>query len=137
MKKLLCIDGNSILNRQFYGIRYLSTKDGFPTNAIFGFVNVVMKQLDALSPDYIAVAFDLKAPTFRHIEYVDYKAGRKPMPDELAQQMPVAKELCRAMGIAVLEKEGYEADDILGTLASMAEQAGDVEAYVLTLRLTC
>lgn len=132
MKKLLCIDGNSILNRQFYGIRYLSTKDGFPTNAIFGFVNIIMKQLDALSPDYIAVAFDLKAPTFRHLSYGDYKAGRKPMPEELAQQMPVAKELCRAMGIAVIEKEGYEADDVLGTLAVMAEQAGDVEAYVLT-----
>lgn len=132
MKKLLCIDGNSILNRQFYGIRYLSTKDGFPTNAIFGFVNVIMKQLEALSPDYMAVAFDLKAPTFRHLSYGEYKAGRKPMPEELAQQMPVAKELCRAMGISVIEKEGYEADDILGTLASIAEQAGDVETYVLT-----
>ncbi len=132
MKKLLCIDGNSILNRQFYGIRFLSTKDGFPTNAIFGFVNVLLRQLETLSPDYIAVAFDLKAPTFRHKMYSDYKAGRKPSPDDLIKQFPVAKEICRAMGIHVLELEGYEADDILGTLSKMAEDDGDVEAYVLT-----
>ncbi len=133
MKKLLCIDGNSILNRQFYGIRYLSNKEGFPTNAIFGFVNVILKQLEALKPDYTAVAFDLKAPTFRHTMYDAYKAGRKPMPDDLALQMPVAKEICRAMGFTVLEKEGYEADDILGTLAAMAQNSGgEVEGYVLT-----
>ena len=133
MKKLLCIDGNSILNRQFYGIRFLSTKDGFPTNAVFGFVNVILKQLEALAPDYIAVAFDLKAPTFRHAMYSEYKAGRKPSPDDLIKQFPVAKEICRAMGISVLELEGYEADDILGTLSKMAEScAEETEAYVLT-----
>ena len=132
MKKLLCIDGNSILNRQFYGIRFLSTKDGFPTNAIFGFVNVLLRQLETLSPDYIAVAFDLKAPTFRHNMYSEYKAGRKPSPEELLKQFAPAKELCRALGISVLELEGYEADDILGTLARMAEESGDAEAYVLT-----
>ncbi len=132
MKKLLCIDGNSILNRQFYGIRPLSAKDGFPTNAIFGFLNVLAKQLEALSPDYVAVAFDLKAPTFRHKMYADYKAGRRPMPPDLGLQFPVTKGICRALGIAVLEKEGYEADDILGTLSRMAENAGDTEAYVLT-----
>ncbi len=132
MKKLLCIDGNSILNRQFYGIRFLSTKDGFPTNAVFGFVNVLLRQLEALSPDYIAVAFDLKAPTFRHKMYSEYKAGRKPSPEDLIKQFPVAKELCRALGISVLELEGYEADDILGTLSKMAEDGGDTEAYVLT-----
>ena len=132
MKKLLCIDGNSILNRQFYGIRFLSTKDGFPTNAIFGFVNVLLRQLETLSPDYIAVAFDLKAPTFRHNMYAEYKAGRRPSPEELIKQFPAAKELCRALGISVLELEGYEADDILGTLSAMAEEMGDVEAYVLT-----
>ncbi len=132
MKKLLCIDGNSILNRQFYGIRPLSNKEGFPTNAIFGFVNVIAKQLEALSPDYVAVAFDLKAPTFRHKMYDAYKAGRKPMPEELALQFPAVKELCCAMGFAVIEKEGYEADDILGTLASMAKESGDTEAFVLT-----
>ncbi|MBQ8409168.1 MAG: DNA polymerase I [Clostridia bacterium] len=133
MKKLLCIDGNSILNRQFYGIRPLSNKEGFPTNAIFGFVNVIAKQLEALSPDYTAVAFDLKAPTFRHTMYGEYKAGRKPMPEDLALQLPVAKDLCRAMGFAVLSLEGYEADDILGTLSSWAENAEEeTEAYVLT-----
>ena len=132
MKKLLCIDGNSILNRQFYGIRPLSTPDGFPTNALFGLVNVLSKQLEALKPDYAAVAFDLKAPTFRHTMYSEYKAGRKPMPEELALQLPVAKELCRAMGLAVLELEGYEADDILGTLSAMAEVEGETEAFVLT-----
>ncbi len=132
MKKLLCIDGNSILNRQFYGIRFLSAKDGFPTNAIFGFVNVLLRQLEALSPDYIAVAFDLKAPTFRHKMYSEYKAGRKPSPEELTKQFPAAKELCRAMGVHVLELEGYEADDILGTLSRLAEESGEVEAYILT-----
>ena len=133
MKKLLCIDGNSILNRQFYGIRFLSAKDGFPTNAIFGFVNVLSKQLESLAPDYIAVAFDLKAPTFRHKMYADYKAGRKPSPEDLIKQFPAMKDILRAMGIAVLELEGYEADDILGTLSKMAECADDeTEAYVLT-----
>ena len=123
MKKLLCIDGNSILNRQFFGIRFLSAKDGFPTNAIFGFVNVLTRQLESLAPDYIAVAFDLKAPTFRHKMYAEYKAGRKPSPEDLIKQFPAAKDICRAMGIAVLELEGYEADDILGTLSKMAENA--------------
>ena len=133
MKKLLCIDGNSILNRQFYGIRFLSSKDGFPTNAIFGFVNVLSRELEALSPDYIAVAFDLKAPTFRHKMYEDYKAGRKPSPEDLIKQFPAMKDILRAMGVAVLELEGYEADDILGTLSKMAEQSGEeTEAYVLT-----
>ncbi len=132
MKKLLCIDGNSILNRQFYGIKPLSTKSGFPTNAVFGFVNVLLRQLEALSPDHIAVAFDLKAPTFRHKMYSEYKAGRRPSPEELIRQFPAAKELCRALGVHVLELEGYEADDILGTLARMAEDEGDTEAYILT-----
>ena len=133
MKKLLCIDGNSILNRQFFGIRFLSAKDGFPTNAIFGFINVLARQLEVLAPDYIAVAFDLKAPTFRHKMYADYKAGRKPAPEDLIKQFPAMKEILRAMGVAVLELEGYEADDILGTLSKMAEESEEeTEAYVLT-----
>ncbi len=131
MKKLLCIDGNSILNRQFYGIRYLSTKDNFPTNALFGLVNVISREVEALKPDYTAVAFDLKAPTFRHKMYEEYKAGRHETPEALLQQFRPAKEICSAMGFSVLEKEGYEADDILGTLSKMAEDEG-VEAYVLT-----
>jgi len=130
-KKLLAVDGNSILNRAFYGVRPLTTKDGFPTNALFGLVNMILRQVEALSPDYAAVAFDLKAPTFRHEAYKEYKAGRKPMPEELAQQFPVAKELLSALGFHVLEMPGYEADDILGTLARMAGEA-DCDAYLMT-----
>lgn len=130
-KKLLAVDGNSILNRAFYGIRPLTTKDGFCTNALYGMVTMIGRQADALSPDFCAVAFDLKAPTFRHGMYDAYKAGRRPMPEELAMQLPVAKELMRALGYTVLELEGYEADDILGTLAKMCE-TDDAEAYLLT-----
>ncbi len=131
MKKMLVIDGNSIVNRAFYGIRPLTTKEGLHTNAIYGFVNILLKNLQSLSPDYAAVAFDLKAPTFRHKEYAEYKAGRHAMPDELKMQMPYAKRIASALGFAVLEKEGYEADDILGTLANMGEQ-NSVEVFVLT-----
>ena len=130
-KKLLAVDGNSILNRAFYGIRPLTTKDGFPTNALYGLVTMIMRQVEALEPDYLAVAFDLKAPTFRHKKFDAYKAGRRPMPEELAMQLPVAKELLAALGFTVLELEGYEADDILGTLASMCN-AADADAYLLT-----
>ena len=133
MKKLLCIDGNSILNRSFYGIRLLTTKDGFPTNALYGFVNIISKQIEELKPDYAAVAFDLKAPTFRHKMYGAYKAGRHAMPDELARQMPEAKILAKTLGLHVLELEGYEADDILGTLARLADESQEeCVAYVLT-----
>ena len=130
-KKLLAIDGNSILNRAFYGVRPLSTKDGFPTNALYGMINMITRQAEAISPDYCAVAFDLKAPTFRHKMYDAYKAGRHAMPEELAQQFPVAKEILSAMGYHVLSLEGYEADDILGTLARMSADA-DCEAYLMT-----
>ena len=131
MKKLLAIDGNSILNRAFYGIRPLTTKDGFSTNALYGMVTMISRQAETLAPDYCAVAFDLKAPTFRHTMYDAYQAGRRPMPPELAMQLPVAKELMEAMGYTVLEMAGYEADDILGTLARMCEEE-DIEAYLLT-----
>ncbi|MBQ3639311.1 MAG: DNA polymerase I, partial [Clostridia bacterium] len=130
-KRLLAIDGNSILNRAFYGIRPLTTKDGFPTNALYGLVSMITRQEDAVHPDYRAVAFDLKAPTFRHKMFEGYKAGRRPMPEELALQLPVAKELMRALGYTVLETEGYEADDILGTLSAMCEREG-VDAYLMT-----
>lgn len=131
MKKLLVVDGNSILNRAFYGIRLLSNKNGLFTNAIYGMINILYKQIDELKPDYAAVAFDLKAPTFRHKMYDAYKAGRSPMPDELRVQFPYAKRVLREMGFAVIEKEGYEADDILGTLSREASEKG-IEAYVLT-----
>ena len=130
-KKLLAIDGNSILNRAFYGVRPLTTKDGFPTNALYGMINMITRQAEALAPDYCAVAFDLKAPTFRHKMYDAYKAGRHATPEELLQQFPVAKEVLKALGYHVLSLEGYEADDILGTLARMGAEA-DCEAYLMT-----
>ena len=131
MKKILVVDGNSILNRAFYGIRMLTNKEGLPTNAVYGMVTILSKHLESLKPDYLAVAFDLKAPTFRHKMYDAYKANRHGMPEELAAQLPYAKECMRDMGFRVLELEGFEADDILGTLATRAESEG-VRAYVLT-----
>ena len=120
--KLLAIDGNSIINRAFYGIRLLSNKDGQYTNAIYGFINILFKLIDEQAPDGVAVAFDLKAPTFRHKMYAEYKAGRKPMPEELKGQFPIIKEWLKLAGYGVIECEGFEADDILGTLAYTAEQ---------------
>lgn len=123
--KLLAIDGNSIINRAFYGVRLLTTKDGRYTNAVYGFINILNKLLESENPDGVAVAFDLKAPTFRHKKYDAYKAGRKGMPAELAEQMPVMKEWLRLAGYTCIECEGYEADDILGTLARICEENGD------------
>ena len=131
MKKLLVIDGNSIINRAFYGIRPLTNREGIHTNAIYGMINIIMKQVDALTPEYLAVAFDVKSPTFRHEFYKEYKAGRHATPPELLEQIPYAKECLRALGFNILELAGYEADDILGTLAKRAEENG-CEAYVLT-----
>ncbi len=131
MEKLLVIDGNSIINRAFYGIRPLTTKDGMHTNAIYGMINIIEKHLNALKPEYAAVAFDLKAPTFRHKMYDAYKAGRRETPGELLMQFAPAKEILRAMGLSVVEKEGYEADDIIGTLANAAAKES-IAAYVLT-----
>lgn len=131
MKKLLIIDGNSIINRAFYGIRILTNKFGLCTNGIYGFLNIMFKHIEQLEPDSIAVAFDLKAPTFRHKMYSEYKAQRKGMPAELAQQMPVMKEILSAMNITILEKEGYEADDIIGTVSRICRETG-YECYILT-----
>lgn len=131
-KKILVIDGNSILNRAFYGVKPLSTRDGRPTNAIFGFVNIIMKTVDGINPDAVGVAFDLKAPTFRHKKYDLYKANRHGMPPELASQLEPAKEICEKLGFHVLSLEGYEADDILGTCAKNSDSAGDSECYILT-----
>ena len=115
--RLLVIDGNSIINRAFYGIKLLTTNDGRFTNGIYGFMNIFHRLLEDCTPDRVAIAFDLKAPTFRHKMYEEYKAGRKGMPDELREQMPVLKELLTLMGYKIVEKEGWEADDILGTLS--------------------
>lgn len=129
--RLLVIDGNSIANRAFYGIRLLSTKDGRYTNAIVGFLNILQKMKEMSEADHIAIAFDVHAPTFRHQQYAAYKAGRKPMPDELRQQMPVLKDVLSLMGYTIVEKEGFEADDILGTL-SRAAMKQDVPCYIVT-----
>ena len=123
--KLMAIDGNSIVNRAFYGVsQNLSTRDGLPTNAIFGFLNILLKLLDEEKPDALAVTFDLKAPTFRHQAYEGYKAQRKGMPDELAAQMPVLKQVLDAMNIRRYELEGWEADDLLGTMSAVAGADG-------------
>ena len=119
--KLMILDGNSIVNRAFYGIRPLTAPDGTPTNAVYGFIAILQRLLEEQKPDALCVSFDLKAPTFRHKAYEGYKAQRKGMPEELAQQMPVLKELLDAMGIRRYELEGYEADDILGTAAAVCE----------------
>lgn len=133
MKKILLIDGNSILNRAFYGTQssYLKNAEGMYTGALFGFMNMYLKQIEELSPEYSAVAFDVKAPTFRHEKYAEYKAGRHAMPQELAMQFPVAKELMDAMGIARLELPGYEADDLLGTYARRATEE-NLKCYIMT-----
>ena len=129
--KLLAIDGNSIMNRAFYGIKALSNSKGQFTNAITGFMNIYLKEIGQVQPDCAAVAFDLRAPTFRHKANADYKANRMGMPDELAQQMPVIKELLTDLGIKVVECEGYEADDILGTLSKACADSGN-ECFILT-----
>lgn len=143
MGRLLLVDGNSIMNRAFYGImgsKMLMTEDGIYTNAIYGFLAILFKIEEDLSPDYMAVAFDLKAPTARHKMYEGYKATRHKMPEELAMQMPIIKDILRDMNITIIEKEGYEADDVLGTLAKRGEKenlevtilSGDRDAFQLT-----
>ena len=131
MKKLLILDSNSILNRAFYGIRYLSNSEGTPTNAVYGFLNILIKLISEQKPDYICAAFDVHAPTFRHKMYDGYKAQRKPAPEGLIAQLPIAKEVLIAMGIPVLEKPGYEADDIIGTVSKICED-NDIECYIAT-----
>lgn len=134
MKKSVIIDGNSILNRAFFAImgnNSLMTKDGTYTNAIFGFLNIYYMIMDKLKPDYISVTFDLRAPTFRHKMYDQYKAQRKPMAEELRMQLPLIKDVLRAMNISIHEMEGFEADDLLGTMANKNSQNG-IETYILT-----
>ncbi len=131
MKKLLIIDSNSIINRAFYGVRYLSAKDGTPTNAVYGFLNTLFKLIEEIRPDYICTAYDLKAPTFRHKMYSEYKAQRKPMPDGLKVQIPISKKILNAMNIKSFEYEGYEADDIIGTVSKICDDNG-VECYIAT-----
>lgn len=131
MEKLLIVDGNSILNRAFYGIRPLTAPDGTPTNAVYGFLNILSKYIDEEPPDYVCVAFDVKAKTFRHKKYELYKAQRKPSPEDLNAQFPVIKEVLGAMNCVCIELEGYEADDIIGTVSRVCSESG-VECSILT-----
>ncbi len=128
MEKLVLIDGNSLINRAFYAMPLLTTKKGEYTNAVYGFMNMLFKIFSEIRPDYTAVAFDLKAPTFRHKMYSEYKGTRKPMPEELRSQIPLLKDLLRLMNVAVIEKEGVEADDIIGTIAKHT----DILTYIFT-----
>ena len=123
-EKLVLIDGHSILNRAFYGVPELTNSEGLHTNAVYGFLNILFKILAEEQPQYLAVAFDLKAPTFRHKMYDAYKGTRKPQPPQLHEQVPVMKEVLTAMGVPLLMKEGYEADDLLGTVAKRMEKKG-------------
>ncbi len=136
MEKLVLIDGNSLLNRAFYATPLFTTKNGVPTNGVFGFVKLILRIITDKKPSHFAVAFDLHAPTFRHKMYADYKAGRKPMPQELSSQMPILKDVLRLMGIKICELQGYEADDVLGTLAKKFQlptyiYTGDRDSYQL------
>ena len=124
MERILLIDGNSIMNRGYYGLPLLANKDGIYTNALLGFFNILSKTVSEVDPNYLCVAFDMKAPTFRHKLFSDYKGTRKPAPEEFRMQLPIIREILKSMGIPVLEKEGYEADDILGTLAKRFEKEG-------------
>jgi len=132
-QKLLVIDGNSILNRAFYATQnqHLTSADGTPTNALFGFLNILLKELEEVKPHYLCVAFDLKAPTFRHLKYTAYKAQRKGMPEELAVQMPLIKDILDAMRVTRVEIEGFEADDVIGAVSLLAEKQG-LDAIILT-----
>ena len=130
-KKLVLIDGHSILNRAFYGVPDLSNAKGLHTNAIFGFLNILFKILDEEKPDYLAVAFDVKVPTFRHEMFAEYKGTRKPMPDELREQVPVMKDVLRAMNIPIYECQGWEADDVIGTVGKICSN-NDWECVIVT-----
>lgn len=123
-KKIVLIDGHSILNRAFFGIPDLTNGEGLHTNAVYGFLNILFRILEEEKPDYLTVAFDVHAPTFRHKMYEEYKGTRKPMAEELRQQVPVIKEVLKSMGVAIVEQEGYEADDVLGTIARRSEKEG-------------
>ena len=129
-EKLVLIDGHSILNRAFFGIPDLSNSEGLHTNAVYGFLNILFRILEEEQPDYLTVAFDVSAPTFRHEMYAEYKGTRKPMAAELREQVPVMKEMLQAMGVTIVEKAGYEADDLLGTIAKRAEAQGMLVSVV-------
>ena len=123
-EKIVLIDGHSILNRAFYGVPDLTNAEGLHTNAVYGFLNILFKILEEEKPEYLIVTFDVHAPTFRHEMFADYKGTRKPMAEELRQQVPVIKEVLKAMDIAIIEKAGLEADDLLGTIPEPVRKRG-------------
>ncbi|MGH7198347.1 MAG: 5'-3' exonuclease, partial [Candidatus Omnitrophota bacterium] len=129
--KIVLVDGNSFCYRAFYAIRELRTSSGRPTNAVYGFITMLEKLLKDLDPDGVVLTFDVKGPTFRHAKYDQYKIQRPPMPDDLVSQMPVIKDVVRAMNIPIFEKEGFEADDIIATIATKSEKAGH-QVYIVT-----
>ena len=131
MEKILILDSNSLMNRAFYALPPLTNSEGVHTNAIYGFTNMLFKMQEEIKPDYIVAAFDKKAPTFRHKEYEDYKSGRKKMPPELAEQFPIIKELLTLMGINIYEIDGFEADDIIGTVSRLSEK-NNIESFIVT-----
>ena len=131
MEKLLILDSNSLMNRAFYAVPDLTNSEGIHTNAVYGFTNMLLKMKEEFNPDYIVAAFDRKAPTFRHKEFSDYKAGRKKMPPELGEQFPIVKELLELLAINIYEIDGFEADDIIGTVAKIAEKH-NIEVFVVT-----
>ncbi len=131
MKKILILDANSLMNRAFYGVRPLTTATGLFTNAVYGYVNILKKHLDGVNPDYAVAAFDVHAPTFRHKMYDGYKANRKPMPEELKMQLPYIRQVTELLGFHILEREGFEADDVLGSLSLTAKQE-NVDCYLVT-----
>ena len=130
-ERFLIVDGYSILNRAYYGVPFLSNKEGFPTNGIYGFYGILLRILDDRKPTHLAVAFDVHEPTFRHKRFADYKGTRKPMPDDLKRQVPMLKKLLEDSGIPILTLPGYEADDLIGTVGLRAQQAG-MEALMLS-----
>ncbi len=132
MGKLLLIDGNSILNRAFFGIRPLTTKSGLFTHAVYGMMNILLGHIERERPDHIACAFDLKAKTFRHLMYDGYKANRHGMPEELAVQLPYAKKMVAGLGIPIVELEGYEADDVIGTASAFSDADPTLEVDIVT-----
>ena len=131
MNKILLIDGHSILSRAFYGLPDLTNAEGLHTNAVLGFINMMLKAIEEEKPEYLTVAFDVHAPTFRHEMFAEYKGTRKPMPEELREQVPLVKEVLRAMGVCIVEKAGYEADDILGTIGKLCEK-DDMQVVILS-----
>ena len=132
-ERVVIIDGNSLINRAYYAMqRPMITREGIYTQGIYGFLNMLTKIREDYKPEYLTVAFDLKAPTFRHLEYKEYKAGRKPMPPELAMEIPLLKEILQAMNIPILELEGFEADDIIGTFAAFCDQNPNCQATIIS-----